>query len=124
MHKTKSNKKNKKIKQQKLLSEEFELPISLEELAMYVIGEGEPNTEIVNVLHNEPEKVNEVVKNILIELEEIKNWKVSIISVKFNYYGSINITHGVAYFSVCLKGTRESLKKVSRSDWPFTKKDE
>ena len=124
MHKTKSNKKNKKIKQQKLLSEEFELPISLEELAMYVIGEGEPNTEIVNVLHNEPEKVNEVVKNILIELEEIKNWKVSIISAKFDYYDSINITHGVAYFSVCIKGSRESLKKVSRSDWPFTKKDE
>jgi hypothetical protein len=124
MHKTKSKNKTKKIKHLNQSIEEFELPISLEELAIYIIQEGEPTSEIIKILDNEPDKVNEIVKNILNEVEELTRNEIIIQSVKFDYCDSLNITHGVAYFKVWLKGKKESLRKISKLDWPFTKKDD
>lgn len=54
---------NKKAEALKLEKEEFELPIALEELDMYVIRDGESILDIVKIIDNEEEKVNESVKN-------------------------------------------------------------
>jgi hypothetical protein len=115
---------NKKFKRLKLLTEEFELPVALEELALYVMSEEQPVDDIVKIIDNERDKVNETVKNILNEVKEIISCGIKIQSVKFDYCDSLNLTHGVAYFKVILQGSKQALRKIAKTDWPFTQKSE
>jgi hypothetical protein len=116
--------KNKKIKRLKLLTEEFEMPVPLEELAVYIIGEEKATSRIKKLLASKPDKINHVVKTMLLDMIEIKDWKIDVESVKFDYCDSQDVTFGIAYFKVMFQGTRQALKQLGRSDWPLTKKAE
>lgn len=104
---------SKTIKNEKQLTIETELAISLGELAIYVIRKDETESQIVELLNSNPKRVNFQIKKTLKEILREKKTGLEIKTLRFDYYDSKNISHGVAYFKVKIIGTKRELKKVA-----------
>lgn len=91
-------------------------PISLEELAVTIIPEEEKLEEIVIILDKQKHKAEKAVREILEEEFRIGCLDAEILSVRFDYYDSGNITHGAAYFIVELQSSKQELDKIFASE--------
>lgn len=105
--------KNKKI------TIEAELPIPLEELAIYVLDKGQDESLVTGLIDKNPNKVNSIMEKEVREFLEEKKLNITLKELKHQYNDSFNLTHGVAYFSAKLKGTEEELKEIAGDDKEF-----
>ncbi|MBI3501313.1 MAG: hypothetical protein HY063_05910 [Bacteroidetes bacterium] len=110
------NKKQITNKKSKLFTLEAELPVSLEELAIYIIREKEQVSDIVRILDKETERANKEIQDVMGEVIKEKKWDVKLKSVRYEYMDSGNLTHGVAYFKVQLQGKKEVLERISKDE--------
>jgi len=90
-----------------------ELPIPLGELFIYIKRKGENEEDTVSILDEEPERAIVEIKKIVNSIIRKKNLKIKVLEIEHSYNDSDNITHGVAYFSIKLKGTEIDLKKIT-----------
>jgi len=95
---------------------EAELPLALEEIFHYIKKDGEKLEDIVSILNTEPERAISEVKEILKEMFEENKLIITYKDIEHAYNDSDNITHGVAYFTLKLTGTKSELKKVAGED--------
>ena len=107
---------NKSNSKEKIMTIEAELPIPLGELAVYLLKRGRDGSRLLDILYNKPEIGNIKVKKIIKEIICKKKFKIQIKELNFDYNDSDNLSHGVSYFKVKLKGTENELKKVAGED--------
>lgn len=110
---------NKKGQSEDTIEIETEFPIPLEELAFEILSKGENPSKINNILHHHPKKANDAVTKMLKKLIKAEKWNVEIRNVKFDYNDSGNLSHGVSYFKIYLKGKEKALRKICGSDKTF-----
>jgi hypothetical protein len=92
---------------------EAELPIALEELAIYTLPKKRDASEILDLLNTKPELANYEMEKIARSIIRKKKLDVRLKSLEHDYNDSDNLTHGVAYFKVELEGTEITLKKIT-----------
>lgn len=95
---------------------EVELPLALEEIFHYIKKDGEKVEDIVSILDTEPQRAISEVIEILKEMFEEKKLNISYKDIEHAFNDSDNVSHGVAYFSLKLSGTKSDLKKVAGED--------
>lgn len=95
---------------------EAELPIALEEMFVYIKRKGEKLEDVASILDNQPERGISEVKQIVNEIVKKKKVNIKLIEVAHSYNDSYNVTHGVAYFTLKLSGTKSDLKKIAGED--------
>lgn len=108
---------------------EAELPVALEELAIYTLTKkGESKEEIISVLDEYPSRAERTMKRIARKIISDKKAKVQLEELEFAYMDSAKLWHGVAYFKAKLEGTEKELKKIAGEneifiyDWKDHKK--
>jgi hypothetical protein len=107
MQNTNSNFKEKKI------IIEAQLPVALEELALYVLPKKEDPSKILDMLNTNPMTANYVMKKIARAIIRKNKAEVNLKDIEHDYNDSNNMTHGVAYFKVELEGTEKSLRRIA-----------
>ncbi len=98
------------------ISIEAELPIALEELAIYVLSRKQDPFEIVELLNTKPEIASNEMTKIAKRIIQKKQLDVRLKNLEHDYNDSENLTHGLAYFKVELVGTEKALKKITGED--------
>jgi hypothetical protein len=93
--------------------------IPLEELAMHVIDPVDDCSLLLEYLHNSPSIVEAVLKSIIKRILCFQKSCVRVRELKFAYNDSDNLSHGISYFNVKLRGTKPELKKVAGEDKIF-----
>lgn len=111
-HTTQNAKENKMII-------EAELPVALEELALYVLPKKEEASKILELLDKTPSVANYVIRKITRRVLRQSKDEVKLKSLEHHYNDSQNMSHGVAYFKVELEGTKKSLKGIAGDDKLF-----
>jgi hypothetical protein len=106
----------KENKSEEKITIEAELPIALEELAIYVLPKKRDASEILEVLNTKPEFANDEMTKIASSILRKKKMDVKVIKLEHDYNDSENLTHGVAYFKVVLEGTEGALRKITDED--------
>jgi len=91
-------------------------PISLEELSVHVLKQGEDKSLVFNLLNNKPEVVNIKIKKVIKEIICRKKLNIKIKRILFFYNDSDNYSHGASYFKIKLRGTERELKKIAGED--------
>jgi len=109
----KSNSKEKKV----IIKTIFSIP--LDELAMYIFKRKEKDSQLFDLLDNNPEVVNIKIKKIIKEVLHKKKAVVKLKEVKFDYNDTEDFIMGIAYFNVKLKGTEKELRKVTKENKLF-----
>ncbi len=95
------------------------MPISLEELAIYVLPRKRQASEIIDVLNKKPELANTEMEKLARNLIRKKKLKVKIEKLEHDYNDSENLSHGVAYFKVALEGSGKDLKRLIGENKPL-----
>ncbi len=108
-----------KSKKDKPLEITTELGMPLEEISMEYFSKEEDYFRIVEMLDNEPKKVEKSVLKMAGDFIKNEKAKVSIKSLSFKEMDSANLNHGAAYFTVVLKGEEKELKKIASDDLLF-----
>ncbi len=98
---------------QSVIEIEAELPIALEEMFIYIKRTGEKLEDITSILDDQPERGVAEIKEIVNEIIKKKKANVQLLDVEHSYNDSYNVTHGVAYFTVKLSGTKADLRKIA-----------
>lgn len=106
-----------KSSSEKTIEIEAELGMPLEELAMEFFEEENDFPQIVDLLDNDPKKVEQVV--LKFAQNEVRKKDIKVLELKFEQMDSGNIWHGAAYFKVKLQGTKKQLKRVAGDDKLF-----
>src|SRR4051794_28733955 len=83
---------------EELIDIEVELPIALEELAIYVLPKKRDASEIVDLLNTKPELANFEMEKIARSIIRKKKLDVRLKSIEHAYNDSNKLWHGVAYF--------------------------
>lgn len=96
----------------KIIEITAEIPISLEELSFVVLQDDSKGSEIIEILDKNPERAEKVLLEFS-ELDVVDEADVEINGLKFSFYDSDNLSHGVAYFKIKLEGTEEELRKIA-----------
>jgi hypothetical protein len=96
---------------------EFSIP--LEELAMELIPAKEPPQGIVELLDHKSKIADGCVKEIITKFFKEEPFEIVVTKVKFNQMDSANLSHGVAFFDVTLKGSESELKKIAGPELLF-----
>jgi hypothetical protein len=99
---------------------EAELPVPLEELALYTLPKKVDATEIVNLLDTKPHVANYVIGKTAKRIISNKKLDVKLKNLEYDYMDSSKLSHGVAYFKVTLEGTEKALKKIAGEDRVFS----
>jgi hypothetical protein len=113
MKNTNSNSKKDKI------TIEAQLPVALEELAIYVLPKEKDTSKILEVLNTNPMTPNYVMRKIARGIIRKKKAEVKLLNIEHDYNDSQNMTHGVAYFKVELEGTEKALKRIAGEEKLF-----
>ncbi len=95
---------------------EAELPIPLGELFIYIKRKGEKEEDVTDILDNEPERAIAEITKIVNSIIKKKKVNVKVLELEHAYNDSYNVTHGVAYFSIKLSGSKADLKKIAGED--------
>ena len=93
-----------------------ELPIPLGELFIYIKRKAEKEEDVTDILDNEPERAIAEITKIVNSIIKKKKVNVKVLEIEHSYNDSYNVTHGVAYFSIKLSGTKADLKKIAGED--------
>ena len=93
-----------------------ELPIPLGELFIYIKRKGEKEEDVTDILDNEPERAIAEITKIVNSIIKKKKVNVKVLELEHAYNDSYNVTHGVAYFSIKLSGSKTDLKKIAGED--------
>lgn len=97
---------------------EAELPVALEELAIYTLTKkGENKEKIVAVLDENPSRAEKAMRRIARENISAQKAKVQLEDLEFDYMDSARLWHGAAYFKAKLKGKEEELKKIAGENY-------
>lgn len=95
---------------------EAELPIPLGELFIYIKRKGEKEENVTDILDNEPERAIVAITKIVYSIIKKRKVNVKVLELEHAYNDSYNVTHGVAYFSIKLSGSKADLKKIAGED--------
>lgn len=117
--KLKKNRKLLSVTKSNALTKETELGLSLEELAMEFVEEGEPQEEVINIIENKRKFVEKEVTKMAEQAIKEEGLNITVESVTFSQLDSHKISTGAAYFTVVLKGTKTDLKKIAGEDKLF-----
>ena len=93
--------------------------IPLEDLVMQVLVSEEEISMLLDYLSKSPKIVENIIRKIVKKILHYQETDVRLRGLKFAYNDSNNITHGVSYFSVTLKGEEKELRKVAGENKSF-----
>src|SRR5438046_4402158 len=112
-------KNNKQNSREKKITIEAELPVALEELALYVLPKKEDPSKVLDLLNTNPSIANHEMKKIARAILRKKKAEVRLKNIEHDYNDSHNMLHGVAYFKVELEGTEKALKRIAGEEKLF-----
>ncbi|MDP3146046.1 MAG: hypothetical protein Q8T03_13305 [Bacteroidota bacterium] len=115
----KKNRKLLSVSKDKSITLKTELGLSLEELAMEFVKEGDPKEEIINIIDNKTKLVEKEVTKMAEAAIEEEGLTINVKSVKFSQMDSNKIATGAVYFEVVLEGNKNELKKIAGEDKLF-----
>ena len=101
---------------QNVMEIDAELPIPLGELFIYIKHKGEKEEDVTDILDNEPERAIAEITKIVNSIIKKKKVNVKVLELEHAYNDSYNVTHGVAYFSIKLNGSKADLKRIAGED--------
>ena len=101
---------------QKQITIQSVLSIPLEVLVKELL-DSEDNPEfIISLLKLNTKSVISLVSKIVNDFMILNSSDIKVVSIKFSYCDSKNITHGSAVFEVVLKGKEKSLRRIAGED--------
>lgn len=107
----------KKAKDKKITIE-VDLPIPLEEIQNWM-GELDENIDLIKFLESKSKLITYIPKSILSDFLKDEKVDVEILKIKYGYYDSSNLSHGMVYFEIKIRGTKQELKKIAGEDKLF-----
>jgi hypothetical protein len=93
--------------------------IPLEELIMQVLVSEEEISMLLDYLYKSPKIVERVIRKAVKRILHYQKVEVRLKELSFAYNDSNNITHGLSYFKVKLKGDEEQLREIAGKDKSF-----
>ena len=103
----------------KKITIQTQLAVPLGELATYILKPNQNSLEIVNILESDPKPIETNLIEIIGDVISVQTNKVQIISLKFDYMDTRDLSTGTAYFNVILNGKENALRKVTSDDGFF-----
>lgn len=108
--------KNSKVKK---ITIEANLPVPLSEIQEWLKKGGLKCRDIAHLVDDNKEKISAEAKVVVGDFLKRENSQVKIKKITHSFIDSANVSHGMAYFRVELRGTEEELKKVAGEDKLF-----
>ena len=93
--------------------------IPLEDLVMQVLVKEEEISLLLDYLYKSPKIIERIIRKTVKRILHFQKTDVRLKGLNFAYNDSNNITHGVSYFKVSLKGDEKELRKVAGKDKSF-----
>jgi hypothetical protein len=103
---------SKKSKERKITIDAM-YPIPLDELLMQMFTEEEDHSLLIDYIYHRTSFVEFRIKKVIKRIFRFQKSSVRLRTLKFAYNDSDNISHGIAYFKVTLRGTGRELRKVA-----------